>query len=557
MLSQLYIKNIAVIREAVIDFENGLNVFTGETGAGKSILINAINAVLGERISKDMIRTGENKAVISAIFLDLPDIVQKDLDETGYACDEEENLLIYREISQDGKSVCKINGRPATISILKQISPLLINIHGQHDNQQLLSQQKHLHFLDSYGALTGMLGQYQELYCQYTAAKSELEEMDIDEEEKNRQIDLLRYQIDEIDAANLEPGEEEALKSERRLLQNAVDVTRSLQTSIGLLEGFDNMQGLSDLLISLSQEMEQAAQYMQTAQPLSERITGLSYEFEGMAGEMRELLDSFDCDPARLEAVEERLDLIYHLKKKYGQDIWAILDYRERSAEELDILERSDSHRQELSVRVKKLQEEAMKAAEQLSEKRKQAALAFTKAVQEELRFLDMPSVTLSVRQEQKPLSEDGIDSVELFLSTNVGEDEKSLAKIASGGELSRIMLSIKNVLASHDDVETMIFDEVDSGVSGRAAQKIGKKLAQVSQNRQVIVVTHLAQVACYANRHLLIAKHVEDGRTFTTISPLSDEERIRELARINAGEEITGLAVEHAREMLENAKKG
>ncbi len=553
MLSQLYIKNVAVISEASIGLQPGLNVFTGETGAGKTILIGAINAVLGERVSKEMIRTGETRATISALFTGLSPAAEQALAEAGYPV-EENAVLIHREISADGKSSCKIDGRPATAAILRSVSALLINVHGQHDNQQLLSPQKHLGFIDSYGELGGLVQEYQAAYRDYMLVRRELASVNTDEAQKAHRIDLLSYQVNEIEAAELQPGEEEELRAQRKLIQNSLHVTQALGGSLAILEGGEEVPSLTSLLSELAENMTQAANYMEAAQPIAERLTEISYELEGFPGEIQDLIDHFDCDPSQLDAIERRLDTIYNLKKKYGSSIEEILEFGARAAAELEEIETSDIRIEKLSAQLSSLEEKARSQAERLTQARTKAAKLFVKAVQGELIFLDMPSVQLSVCQEHKEMSLDGADELELFIATNVGEQAKSLAKIASGGELSRIMLSIKNVLADRDNIQTLIFDEVDTGVSGSAAQKIGKKLAQVAENRQVIVVTHLAQVASFARNHLFISKAAREDRTFTTIRPLSREERVRELARISGGEKISEIALRHAEEMLRDA---
>ena len=553
MLSQLYIKNVAVISEASIGLQPGLNVFTGETGAGKTILIGAINAVLGERVSKEMIRTGETRATISALFTGLSPAAEQALAEAGYPV-EENAVLIHREISADGKSSCKIDGRPATAAILRSVSALLINVHGQHDNQQLLSPQKHLGFIDSYGELDGLVREYQAAYRDYMLVRRELASVNTDEAQKAHRIDLLSYQVNEIEAAELQPGEEEELRAQRKLIQNSLHVTQALGGSLAILEGGEEVPSLTSLLSELAENMTQAANYMEAAQPIAERLTDISYELEGFPGEIQDLIDHFDCDPSQLDAIERRLDTIYNLKKKYGSSIEEILEFGARAAAELEEIETSDIRIEKLSAQLSSLEEKARSQAERLTQARTKAAKLFVKAVQGELIFLDMPSVQLSVCQEHKEMSLDGADELDLVIATNVGEQAKSLAKIASGGELSRIMLSIKNVLADRDNIQTLIFDEVDTGVSGSAAQKIGKKLAQVAENRQVIVVTHLAQVASFARNHLFISKAAREDRTFTTIRPLSREERVRELARISGGEKISEIALRHAEEMLRDA---
>lgn len=553
MLSQLYINNVAVISEATIEFEQGLNVFTGETGAGKTILISAINAVLGERTSKDLIRTGENRAVITALFTDISMVTQNALVDAGYPSDDDA-VLIYREISADGKSSCKINGRPATVSIIKSVAEYLLNIHGQHDNQKLLLPQKHMAFIDSFGDLEDLVEQCYNAYQTYLDVHRELDAIQTDEAEKAHKIDLLNYQINEIEEADLQPDEEDELKAQRRVVKNSLSITQALGESVTLLDGNEEAPGLIEQLSALVANMSEAANYLETAHPAADRLTEISYEFEGFSSDIHDLLDNLDCDPSQLDDIERRLDTIYILKKKYGPDIPAILAYHDKACQELEQIETSDARAAKLMKQVKQLYDKASLFAEELSQKRATAAKGFVKAVQEELVFLDMPSVTLSVQCKKKPLSADGIDNLELFISTNIGEKAKSLAKIASGGELARIMLSIKNVLAQKDEIDTLIFDEVDTGVSGRAALKIGKKLAQVAENRQVIVVTHLAQVASFANRHLLIQKSAHNDRTFTTVDSLNREQRIHELARIIGGDELSEIALKHAEEMLEDA---
>ena len=557
MITQLYIKNIAVIREATIDFSEGLNVFTGETGAGKTVLIHAINAVLGERTSRDVIRTGETQAVVSALFTGLPPHVCAQMEEAGYPADEE-SVLIHREISADGKSVCKVNGRPATVSILKTIAPLLIHIHGQHDNQQLLSPQKHLEFIDGYGGLEQPTAAYAAAYRAWMQTKEQLRQINTDEAEKARRIDLLQYQIDEISAAALVSGEEEELRARRKLIQNGLHITTALGGSLTLLDGDGEGQaGIVSLLRQLADQLSDAARYLEPAQPAAERAADWYYEIESFQEDVRRLLEETDCDPSDLEGIEERLDAIYRLKKKYGADVDEVLAFYDNACTELEQIENTDARLAALQKQLAEREAAAQKLAESLSAARSKAAAGFAKAVCAELAFLDMASARLTVRHAEKPLSSDGIDEMELMLSTNVGELERPLSKVASGGELARIMLSVKNVMAGRGGVQTMIFDEVDTGVSGRAAQKIGQKLSQVSDKRQVIVVTHLAQVAAFASRHLLISKATRENRTFTMITPLSTEDRVRELARITAGEQISELALQHAQEMLENAGKG
>lgn len=553
MLAELYINNIAVIQEATITFQPGLNVFTGETGAGKTILVHAINAVLGERASRDMIRTGEQKATITALFTQLSQAILDSLEELGYPA-EDDSLLIYRELSVDGRGACKINGRPATVAILKMISGLLINVHGQHDNQQLLSVHKHLGFIDSFGEHMQLLENYKKAYQQYQNVKEELESFNTDEAQKAHRIDLLNYQIAEIEAAQLIPGEEEDLKAQRNLIKNSLEVTTALGAGLSILEGDGEYPGLNGMVSALEEQMLQVAKYLEAFSDISQRISDLVYEFEGFTGDIQDQLDGFAYDPSQLDVIEQRLDLIYSLRKKYGSDVTAILEYLENAQAELESIQMSGQREEQLRILLDEHLAAAVALAEKLTDSRRKAAKRFVKAVGEELVFLDMPNVKLSFEMLDKPLSADGKDHFELFLSPNIGEQAKSLSKTASGGELSRIMLSIKNVMANRDGIATLIFDEVDTGVSGRAADKIGQKLRQVSSGRQVIVVTHLAQVACYANHHLYIYKQARENRTYTKIAPLNPGQRVKEIARISGGEVISDAAIEHAKEMLRNA---
>ena len=556
MLSQLYIQNIAVIKEASIDLKEGFNVFTGETGAGKSMLIGAINAVLGERTSRDLIRTGETTAQVSALFTSVSPGVSDLLSQLGYPVEPGEELLISREISLDGKTVCRINGKPATASILRQIAGELIHIHGQHDNQQLVTPEQHLRFIDNFGGLEEELRTYQKLYSRLGEIKKQMDALALDESEKARKLDLLQYQIDEITAAELQPGEEEELLSQRKKMRNRERVMEVLSGAKSLIDGDDQMTGLEELLDNLSAQVSAGAQYMDELKAMSARLEEMSYEIRDYQSTLGDLLEEMDYDPRLIDSVEERLDLIYRLKKKYGSSVEEILEFLAKAQKELDDIQFSQQKTEQLETEYNKLLEEATQAAAALSQHRKAAGEAFTRQVGEELTYLDMPSVKLFFSFTQGPLTSNGMDIGQMMISTNPGEPPKPLAKIASGGELSRIMLSIKNTMADKDQVGTLIFDEIDTGVSGRAAQKIGQKLQQVAQNRQVICVTHLAQVAAYGNHHLRIFKTVKNERTFTQVSALSQEEREMELARMMGGDRVTQAALQNVREMLADAQK-
>ncbi len=550
MLSQLYIENIAVIQKATIQLDHGFNVFTGETGAGKTILISAINAVLGARTSRSIIRSGENRAVVSALFTDISPEVAGQVEEMGYIA-EDGQLMIHREMNADGGGSCRINGRPATTALLRQIASLLIDIHGQRDSQELLSTEKHMAFVDGFGELEGDLAPYREVYKKLQETKEKLESLQMDESYKLQRQDILQYQIGEIEGARLTPGEEEELLSQREIIRNAEKITGALGLSYQLLTGGEEGLGIVSALESLGEELDTASRFIEELGDYREKTEDLRYELEELSSTLRGYLDDYNFDSRQLDEIEGRLDLIHRLKKKYGTTIQEILDYGERSAQELDELTFADERAEKLRGEVEALTAEAKKLAAVLTGKRKEAGERFIQSVQQELAYLDMPGVRLTLRLTQRELGPSGQDGVEFLISANPGEEPKPLSKTASGGELSRVMLSIKNVLAGRGGVGTVIFDEIDTGVSGRAAQKIGLKLAQVAVGRQVICVTHLAQVAAYAGHHSRIYKQVEEDRTYTHVEVLDREERVQELARINVGENITSTALDSAREML------
>lgn len=554
MLSQLFIQNIAVIEKVQVAFEKGLNVFTGETGAGKSIVIDAINAVLGNRTSRDLVRTGAPKALVTALFEGIGDETKEQLLSMGFEPEEDGSLLLSREISADGKTSCKIGGRPSTVSILREVAQSLINIHGQHDNQFLLLPEQHLVYIDQFGKTAALLKEYRVEYAYYVELQRKLRQLQTDEREKVQRTDLLSYQINEISSAALFPDEEEELQSAKKKMQNSVKIIEALHIAHDLLQGTEESDGILSMLDQTQEQFQMLEVYY--PQIKSDRILDMRYELEEVRENLRDALSDAEMDPAELDRIEERLDLIFRLKRKYGGSVEEILAFKERAQQELN----SIIHAEELQAKLEKEhgQSEArlIKLAKQLSEKRKSAAKQFEDQVCAELTFLDMPSVRFIVHAETGELDETGIDRMEFYISTNPGEPPKPIGKIASGGELSRIMLSLKNVIAEGDRVGTLIFDEVDTGVSGRAAQKIGRKLKQASAGRQIICVTHLAQVAAFADTHLLIAKIVRDGRTFTTVNALPQEERVQELARIMGGENLTPTVLASARELILQAKE-
>ena len=553
MLSQLYIENIAVIRQATIDFQQGFHVFTGETGAGKTILISAINAVLGGRTFKEIIRTGETRATVSALFTDISEELCKKIEVLGYPL-EDNQLLVQREIDLSGKGQCRLDGRPATAAMLREVCSLLIDIHGQHDNQELLSAEKHLGFLDSYGAYPQEMAAYTAAYERMCECAARLDKLQMDESYKLQRMDILQFQIKEIGDAKLTDGEEERLVEQQKRIRNAERITESLGAVYTLLNGNgEEMRGVLEALEEVSTELDTAAKYLTEFEEYSEKLSDAYYMLEELGSRARDTLEDADFDPRQLDDIESRLDTIYKLKKKYGNSIAEILEYFERISEEYQSLELSD----ELTAHLQRELDEANlvlhTVAEALTACRLAAAAEFSERVEQELAYLDMAGVRFSITRRERPYGPTGADEMEFMICTNTGEEAKPLAKIASGGELARIMLAIKNVLAEKDGIGTIIFDEVDTGVSGRAAQKIGKKLAEVARHRQVICVTHLAPVAACAAHHYRIYKTVEDGRTFTRVEELTRPQRVQELARIMVGENITDSALKSAEEMLES----
>ncbi|MBC8569591.1 DNA repair protein RecN [Zongyangia hominis] len=554
MLKELYIKNIAVIKQTSVCFSQGLNVFTGETGAGKSIIIDSINAVLGQRISRDLIRTGEERANITAVFSHLTPSTLALLKEMGYEADEGE-LMISRELSADGKGSCRLCGRPIGVTMLRELGNTLINIHGQHDSQYLLNRERHIDFLDSFAGLEDELSRYRDHFSRLLALKRELNNLNTDESEKARQIDLLEYQIGEIEQAELIPGEEEDLSDRRRMIRNAEQISLALESAHDQIGGGEEMPGALELIQNAAGQLQEAAKYLETMTPAAAKIADMGYELEDLLIEIKDAQMGLEYDAGELEDIEARLDLISRLKRKYGGDIEEILQNLAHYRDELQKITFSDERKEELTAQYRQMLLEAKEMADHLSQKRRKAAHRFEKLVEGELGFLDMPSVKFVISISPCKLGAKGLDDVEFLISTNPGEPPKPIAKIASGGELSRIMLSLKNVISDKDDVPTLIFDEVDTGVSGSAAEKIGRKLRQVAQGRQVICVTHLAQIAALSNHHLLIAKHVEGGQTYTQVNILDHAGRVREIARIMSGVDISDLTLQNAEEMLRRAE--
>lgn len=552
MLAQLFIRNIAVIEKASIDLEKGFTVLTGETGAGKSIIIDAIHAVLGERTSKELVRTGTDSASVSALFTGLDEDTLSLLDQLSLPREEDGSLLIQRDIRLEGRSTCKINGAPATVSMLKQLGPRLVTIHGQHESYELLSPEVHMEYLDSFAGLESLLAEYQAAYRTLRETQRQLEALQTDEGEKARLSDLLHYQIDEIEAANVRVGEREELEAQRELIRNSEKIASALELLRGLLSGDEESEGL---LAGISQAAAQAgrvAAYLPELAEASQKLQEAGYLLEDVDAILHGT--AVDFDPALQESIEERLDLLYKLGLKYGGSEEKILEYLEDCHTRLHQIEFSDEERERLEAQYETQKAAAIALAKELSEQRKAASKQFISQVKGELAFLNMPGIAFETEIQRVPLYHMGCDKLQFLVSANKGEPPKPMSKIASGGELSRIMLAIKTVLSGKDKVDTLIFDEVDTGISGAAANKVGQKLKQVSQNRQVLCITHLAQIAALADHHFLISKHVEGERTYTQVQGLDFEGRKREVARIIGGDQVTDLQLEMAGEML---KKG
>ena len=547
MLSLLHIENIAVIEQSDISFDRGFNVLTGETGAGKSIVIDAISAILGERAYRDMIRTGANKASVRAVFTDVPKLEW--FEQNGVEYDAE--TVIQREIHLDGKNVCRVNGTLVTVSILRKLGIQLINIHGQHDSASLLDEANHLSFLDAFADNESLRDDYREKYDAVCKLRREIERMSMDESEKLRRMETLRYQIEEISKAELEPGEDEALEERRKLLQNAEKLSNGMDMAVECLYGGDETDGAATLLAQAERELARLARYTDAFAQFHDRVADLMYQVQDVAEEVRDARDDLSYSADELEQIESRLDVIHRLRRKYGVTCSDILEYLEKARKELDEIEFADDHVERLKVKLQKAEQTAFDAALALRKNRKETATMLSERILTELAQLDMPRVQFSCEFTAIDLCASGADDVVFYMSANAGEALKSMSKVASGGELARIMLAMKNVLAEKDQVETLIFDEVDTGVSGRAAQKVAEKLRSVATHKQVLCVTHLPQLAALANTHLLIAKGEREGRTYTTVTPLDIEGRKRELARIIGGTNITETTLKSAEEML------
>lgn len=553
MLSELYIENLAVIEKATIDFSDKLNVFTGETGAGKSILINGINAILGQRVTKDIVRTGTDKAVISALFTDIGDNVLQVLNELGISA-EDGQLFLTREIRSDGGSVARVNSRAVNVSVLKAIGETLVTIHGQHDNQILMAPERHIEILDSYAESEALIEDYHSSFRELQSIAKKINKIKTEQSKKEFRMAELADIVEEINALNIHEGEDKEIEAELNISKNAVAISEALYMAKQLLSGDDDTDGAVEMTQRASKSVEGYTDIMTEISPIYDRLSSAAIEMEDISEEIGSLLDSLDIDPKRYDYLNQRSDELRRIMKKYGPELDDVLTTLENSQNELDELSGAEQSLDELNKEKERLLAEVSKKAKALSDHRKKAGERFVSQVTEELEFLNMPKVKLVVQQKTGKLTINGMDSIEFLISANLGEEPKPIAKIASGGELSRIMLALKNVIAEKDSIGTLIFDEIDTGVSGRAAQKIGIKLKQISRLRQVLCVTHLAQMAVMADNHLLIEKNIQGDRTVTTVRTLDYEQRKYEIARIMGGENITELMLENAEQYLKDA---
>ena len=555
MLSSLQIENVAVIQKANVHFEKGLNVLTGETGAGKSILIDSINAILGNRTSKDLVRTGAAKAVIRAAFENVPPAVLDSLEKAGY--ERSEALLLSREITAEGKSTCRINGMPATAAILRELCGGLININGQHDSVGLLNPAHHESILDAYAQNRTEYQEYYVVYRELVKIKRELDAQITDESEKQRRIDLLSYQVQEIEDAALTAREEQTLESRRKVLSNASTIRDRIAQCYALLSGDDETPGAVDLLGEASNAVDAAAQLDGELSTSAGQLLDLYYNAKDAAADLIGRLDAYETNDAELDEIEQRIDLIYKLKRKYGDTVEDIIAFGQKAREELELIQSSQERVEHLQAEQHRLYVLAREKAETLTQTRLKAFEELNKRISGTLDFLNMPGVRMTLHHARGPLASHGQDSIEFYISTNPGEAPKPLAKIASGGELSRITLAIKNAMADKDAVPTVIYDEIDSGVSGKAASRIGEVLRQSAEGHQILCITHTAQIAALADCHLLIQKNIANERTYTEIHPLDEDGRVDALAHLISGDHVTELSRANAREMLEQTRNG
>lgn len=555
MLKELYIENLAVIKQATITFNNNLNIFTGETGAGKSILINGINAVLGQRTSKEIVRTGAEKAIIIALFVSISNATKDKLAELGFSVEDDE-LTITREIFSDGGSVARINSRTATVSVLREIGETLINIHGQHDNQILLSPEKHIDIIDNFGDVHNILQEYQSSFKELQETARKINKHNLDEKEKARRMDELTEIINEIESLDITENEDNEIEEEYNVSKNAAKLLEAVNSAYTFLSGNDDVNGAIVLSDNASEELLPLTELLADLEPIASRLKTASIELDDISSELSRLLDRLDLDPKHFAYITKRREELNRIKRKYGPELSDVFNLLNKSQKEFDELDGNDTEIDKLKVHKQELLAEVTQKAKLLSQMREDVTKKFIEQVTSELTFLDMPNVKLEVSHEKGKLTINGMDAIELLISANLGEPPKPIAKIASGGELSRIMLALKNVLADKDDIPTLIFDEIDTGVSGRAAQKIGIKLSQISKFRQVLCVTHLAQIAVMADNHLCIEKNVVENTTVTKVRALSFDERKHEIARIMGGANVTDLMLKNAEELINSSKQ-
>lgn len=556
MLKSLQIENIAIIEKASIGFSDGLNVLTGETGAGKSIIIDSINAVTGEKTSRELIRTGESSAFVNALFCDISDNIKALLEENGLPVEADGTLLLQRRLYKDGKNACRVNGMNVTVSMLKSIGMKLINIHGQRDSQELLDAERHIDFVDSFAHNSDLLNKYRESFEKLCLVQSKIRSLQKNEAEKERKIDLLTYQINELEAADIKPGEAQKLNKQKTFLNNSVKLASALKNAVIALNGDGEINGSYSLMNSAQREINSVVSITKELSQLCEMLENAKNTVDEVSGVLDDVLRQLEDIDGDINLIEERLDLLYKLSKKYGQTEEEMLAFLENAKEELDNINLSEEKQEELKKEEIKLLEETEALAENLTQCRKTAGEKLSQAIIDELRFLDMPNVIFVCKFSETPFSDKGKDSIEFLISANPGEEPKPLNKTASGGELSRIMLAMKSVLTSKDGADTLIFDEVDSGVSGSAAGKIAVKLSKVAKNAQVLCITHLAQIAAFADEHYFLSKSVVDSKTYTSVKVLNVEERAKELARITFGDNADTMQIYSAEQMIIKANQ-
>ena len=552
MLRSINIENIAIIEKCNIDFSAGFNVLTGETGAGKSIVIDSINAVTGQRTSKELVRSGCEKGSVSALFEDISASAKSQFAEYGVECDDD-SIMLLRTINADGRSVCKINGVTVNVSVLRDVGRLLVNIHGQHDNQALLDPQNHLGFIDAFGDYNKIIEDYRSCYSELRTVRKKLKSLSTNEDEKLRKIDLLKYQINEIEVANIKVGELKELIEKRELIRNSEKLRLSLEMCKTLLSGDDSVSGAETALSQSLNEFSSVSKILKSYEKLLERFDFAVSEISDISAEIRDLCESVSFDPNELDECEQRIDLITMLNKKYGGDEAAVLEFLDKAKAELESITVSDEMILELENQSELLEDKLVEKGSALSKARRKAADDFSKRVCDVLQYLEMPKVVFLVDIKPKMYTIDGCDEVEFLISANLGQEAKPLAKIASGGELSRIMLAIKSIMSAFDDANTLIFDEIDTGISGKAADKVGRQMKALSKNKQVLCVTHLAQIAASADSHYLISKSSSENSTYTKVTEISGDERVNEIARIMSGGNMTENLYKTAKELIEN----